>query len=84
MEKSDPNNWNASLENSFALRSGVLVRPVSFYLLFLTHARWLFQLMAEVGVVSFTAATTLLAITVVSIFSSRAFDSYESLAPPTA
>jgi hypothetical protein len=70
MAHSDPDNWNASLQNDFALRSGLLVRRVPFYCFPATiaHERWVLQLLAEVGIVSLLAATGLLAIAIVSIF----------------
>ncbi|KAF9514269.1 hypothetical protein BS47DRAFT_882186 [Hydnum rufescens UP504] len=63
MENSNPHNWNSSLQNSFALRSGVLF-------------------IAEVGLVSFAAATILLAITVPSAIKHyRRHGGWDSLQP---
>jgi hypothetical protein len=83
MANSDPDNWNASLQNNFAVRSGILVRR-PFLSHPLAHIGRVLQLLAEVGVVSFVAVTILLAISVVSSSSWCTFDGYESLALPTA
>jgi hypothetical protein len=83
MANSHPDNWNASLQNNFAIRSEILVRR-PFLAPTLAHMGRVLQVLAEVGVVSFVAVAILLAIAIVSSFSWCTFDGYESLALPTA
>jgi hypothetical protein len=82
----DHDNWNASLQNNFGIRFGLVVRRVPFHCLLATVAQEKpqLQLAAEVAVVSFIGPEILLTITIVSIFPWHSFNGYKSLAPPTA